>query len=303
MYGQNVDLQPSGGGGGGRTTPPGYGPVLPSDKILNFKRLGLRLLSHPSLQLAQTFIGKAVFGRKAVPLGRIHLRPLQMAVIAGIGSQVFTMDREPREAVRWWSHLAQEGATMKRQTPNLTLTTDASNSGWGAFLEGTSASGRWSRSESRLHINHLELLAVLKAVLSFTRQMRNKYVAIHLDNVTATSYLNKEGGDTFRFTQQADASDIDFLSGSRHYSDASIPSRSSEFNCRRTLKGSGVKRVVPESSSGESDFQENGQSPDRSFCLPRVDSPTSLQDRRAAGINALVEPWNFSRIQPFLLLS
>ena len=144
MYGQNVDLQPSGG--------PGYGPVLPSDKILNFKRLGLRLLSPPSLQLAQTFLGKAVFARKAVPLGRIHLRPLQMAVIAGIGSQVFTMDREPREAVRWWSHLAQEGATMKRQTPNLTLTTDALNSGWGAFLEGTSASGRWSRSQGSTSI-------------------------------------------------------------------------------------------------------------------------------------------------------
>ena len=52
----------------------------------------------------------------------------------------------------------------------------------------------WSAAESRLHINHLELLTVLKTMHYFTCHLRMKTIALHLDNVTATSYLNKEDG-------------------------------------------------------------------------------------------------------------
>ena len=40
-----------------------------------------------------------------------------------------------------------------------------------------------------------------------------------------------------------------------------------------------------------------GRSPDRSFRLPQVS--LDKKDRRAAGINALVQPWNFSRMYVF----
>ena len=83
---------------------------------------------------------------------------------------------------------------MDKRSPSVAMTTDASNSGWGATLGSRSASGRWSAAESKLHINHLELLAVLKAVHCFTCHLRMKTIVLQLDNVTATSYLNKEGG-------------------------------------------------------------------------------------------------------------
>ena len=64
---------------------------------------------------------------------------------------------------------------MDKRSPSVAMTTDASNSGWGANLESRSATDRWLAVESRLHINHLELLAVLKAVHCFTRHLRMKY--------------------------------------------------------------------------------------------------------------------------------
>ena len=86
------------------------------------------------------------------------------------------------------------GVEINKRSPSVAMTTDASNSGWDATLGSRSASCRSSAAESRLHINHLELLAVLKAVHCFTCYLRMKTIALHLDNVTSTSYLNKEGG-------------------------------------------------------------------------------------------------------------
>ena len=54
---------------------------LPEDKIRGFRHLRRTLLSNPSLALAQRYLGKAIFARQAVQLGRMFLRPLQMAVI------------------------------------------------------------------------------------------------------------------------------------------------------------------------------------------------------------------------------
>ena len=46
------------------------------------------------------------------------------------------------------------------------LFTDASESGWGAHLDPTQASGVWLAEETSLHINHLELLAVYNALIA-----------------------------------------------------------------------------------------------------------------------------------------
>ena len=64
---------------------------LPEDKARGFRQLGRTLLSNPSLALAQRFLGKAIFARRAVQLGRMFLRPLQMAVIKALRSDQLSM--------------------------------------------------------------------------------------------------------------------------------------------------------------------------------------------------------------------
>ena len=44
------------------------------------------------------------------------------------------------------------------------MTTDASHSGWGVVCDGVSSSGLWSSEEQAMHINWLELSAVLFGV-------------------------------------------------------------------------------------------------------------------------------------------
>ena len=76
----------------------------------------------------------------------------------------------------------------------LQLFTDASNEGWGAHLGDYMAKGLWSRSESTLHINLLELKAVLLALKQFEQWCCNQIVLVCTDNTTVVSYINKEGG-------------------------------------------------------------------------------------------------------------
>ena len=48
-----------------------------------------------------------------------------------------------------------------KNNPEITLTTDACNTGWGAVLGKLSAAGLFEANEAQLHINVLELKAVL----------------------------------------------------------------------------------------------------------------------------------------------
>ena len=76
----------------------------------------------------------------------------------------------------------------------LQLFTDASNEGWGAHLGDYMAKGVWLKSENALHINLLELKAVLLALKRFERLCCNQIVLVCTDNTTVVSYINKEGG-------------------------------------------------------------------------------------------------------------
>ena len=68
-------------------------------------------------------------------------------------------------------------------------------------------------------------------------------------------------------SKQADAGDSDFLSGSWNLSSTT---GSGQSECRRSFQGSGVKGVVPESSGGQQDIQEDGLSPGGSHHVSRL---------------------------------
>ena len=78
--------------------------------------------------------------------------------------------------------------------PLLTLTTDASNLGWGASLPPHHLLGLWSPQDSKLHINMLELKAVFLAHQGFVDQVSRHSVLVKSDNSTVVSYINHQGG-------------------------------------------------------------------------------------------------------------
>ena len=72
--------------------------------------------------------------------------------------------------------------------------TDASNTGLGAHSGQNSTGGRWSLSEKHLHINLLEMKAVLLALQFFKKDCRNNQVLIASGNTSVVAYINKQGG-------------------------------------------------------------------------------------------------------------
>ena len=100
--------------------------------------------------------------------------------------------------LNWWIQNleSQNGKPVSLKTPDLTIISDSSLEGWGAFCQSLRAGGKWSREETTLHINYLELLAVEKAILTFTRIHKVNSIHMLIDNTNALSYLLKMGGKT-----------------------------------------------------------------------------------------------------------
>jgi ribonuclease HI len=79
-------------------------------------------------------------------------------------------------------------------TPTIHLFTDASMKGWGAHVEETLLSGLWSTGEAKLHINLLEMKAVMLAVRQCHQQLTNQNIQLSTDNSLVVAYINKQGG-------------------------------------------------------------------------------------------------------------
>ena len=87
--------------------------------------------------------------------------------------------------------------TTAYENPILIIESDASCLGWRATLKIQQArtGGLWSTEEQKLHINCLELTAVLMTVKLFvTKNKMNINILVRTDNTSARAYINHLGG-------------------------------------------------------------------------------------------------------------
>ena len=70
-----------------------------------------------------------------------------------------SLSQEARRDLEWWTENLSRwnGRHIDKQGPSLTIETDASLTGWGAFCQGVMTGGCWSEAETSLHINSLEM--------------------------------------------------------------------------------------------------------------------------------------------------
>ena len=71
---------------------------------------------------------------------------------------------------------------------------NASTQGWGAHMGDSQIAGVWTRSEHELHINVLELRAVILALNHWATVLQGHHVLIATDNTTVVAYISKQGG-------------------------------------------------------------------------------------------------------------
>ena len=156
--------------------------------------LSARLFSH--------FLGKLSAATQAVPPAPLFYHCLQrdlQAALAGNNQDYDTslsLSQAAQEELSWWrEHLPRwNGKPLKRKLKQVTISSDASQMGWGAVCAETRTGGAWSIQEQAMHINSLELLAATLAVKAFQKEASGISVLLQLDNATAVAYINNMGG-------------------------------------------------------------------------------------------------------------
>lgn len=176
---------------------------LPEDKINKIQAFCSKILAEETftIRYLAEFIGVLVSSLPGVKNGELYYRYLELgrneALKLSKGNfDAFTcLDPKAREEVLWWKNNVQNcEKTICDKPPDLLLTCDASQLGWGAVFEGTSTGGLWGPDESELHINVLELKAIEYGLKSFFSKTEQKHIRIRCDNITAISYVNHKGG-------------------------------------------------------------------------------------------------------------
>ncbi len=74
------------------------------------------------------------------------------------------------------------------------VTAASPNKGWGALCEGKPTFGLWSKEESGLHINCLEMFSVCQAGQFFLSDIRGHHVLVRSDSRSMVSFINPQGG-------------------------------------------------------------------------------------------------------------
>ncbi|XP_045112508.1 uncharacterized protein LOC123505355 [Portunus trituberculatus] len=146
-------------------------------------------------------MGLLVAATSAVELGKLHYRKLEAAKIVALRhahgdfDQFMEITEDMKLNLDWWLNIVSvQYRKILRAAADVQLFTDASNTGWGGQFHHMTAGGSWSSKEKLLHINALELKAILFTLQAFAGELCGKNVKVFCDNTTAVNYVNEMGG-------------------------------------------------------------------------------------------------------------
>ena len=183
---------------------------VPPSKVEALQSLCSSALSSPiTVRFLARIIGTMHSFKFGCPIVPLHYRSLQFDLVRFLSSSsdpdweaTIELFSPAESDLLWWINCdsSLRPSPLSSFTPTHVLETDASLLGWGALLrDGPSTQGRWSVSESLLHINRLELLAVFLAVRSFFSGTDSVSLLICCDNTPTVTYINNMGGTRSRF--------------------------------------------------------------------------------------------------------
>ena len=169
-----------------------------------------KLISQVSLLYNKTFctihdlahvIGLIVSSFPAIQPAKLYYRELeslkQRALHENEGNYgaPICLTAPARNELNWFISKSKQfnGSCFVKPSKSITLTTDASLSGWGVVCGGQSTNGVWSQEEKTQHINCLELMAIWFGVQCFI-DSHDCYIKVFCDNTSAVSYINNLGG-------------------------------------------------------------------------------------------------------------
>ena len=204
-----------------------------------------------------------------------------------------------REDLLWWSKQVQlrEGVSLSLPAPDISFFSDASDVGWGALVGEHHASGLWLPHQKALSINMRELLAVQLGLQAFEHLIVGMSVALFCDNTTTVAYLRRSGG-TFSSALNSTAREVllwaesrrirllpQFIMGSSNVTADALSRPNQVIGSEWTLHQEVVDQLVHRWPAMVDLFATS-----LTARLPVYFSPAS--DPRAAGTDALLQPWD-----------
>ena len=136
-----------------------------------------------------------------VELGQLHYRALESIKNSALRQLGFNFEAfcklnlSAQEDVKWWlDNVRSECTKLIRDEPSIIICTDSSKLGWGAVTENSRTRGSWSLEDQKLHINVLEMKAVLFGLQSLCDNIKSSHIKIKTDSYTGVCYINSKGG-------------------------------------------------------------------------------------------------------------
>lgn len=165
----------------------------------NAKQL-LRSRSHTTRKLA-SILGYLQSARMAIAPTSIMTRYLSRDKDASVrlgrnwSSTKATISEEAREELLWWTtEASRHNATPVRPSlPELTLTTDASQTGWGGVCGEKTLQGFWNAADSAESSNHRELKAVALSLEELAPDLKGRHIRIRTDNTCTMWSIRRQG--------------------------------------------------------------------------------------------------------------
>lgn len=175
-------------------------------------------------RLLAKIAGQAVSMSKAILPGKLKLRSLYtLLATKSSWSDILNLNFGCARDLNWWLQQVDtwNGSPLKLPSVDTQLWTDASDSGWGCYMNGVSASGTWDQWAGSQHINYRELLTVLLALKSYGPMIQGRHIQVLTDSTTAAAYVNNMGGPVQQLTSLAEtiwteALERNFIISCRH---------------------------------------------------------------------------------------
>ncbi len=179
--------------------------VIAPERALAIQKLAATFKSDTvrPLKAFQRMLGLIAAASPVLQLGLLRMRPLQRWLKPRVphnawrhGRLHIRVNQACVTALTPWKNpqWMKKGVAMGLVHSRKVVTTDASNTGWGALCEGKPTFGHWSKAEKGFHINCLEMLAVCRACQFFLLDLIGRHVLIRSDNMSVVSYINHQGG-------------------------------------------------------------------------------------------------------------
>lgn len=182
---------------------------LSQERVTNILQLLALFRPGVSLQyeVVLRLIGMLTAATVVIPLGLLHLRPLQLwnnslrLDPTRHRHRLVVISHRCICALRRWRQLeflkagVPLGVVPSRRE---LVTTDASLTGWGATWNRRGICGHWTPIQATEHINLLELRAVFLALKYFMPVLAGRHVLVRSDNTSTVFHLNHQGGTRSR---------------------------------------------------------------------------------------------------------